>query len=197
MNGFRSGAFAFLVLGSLCAAQSGQSGEAAKGKVPNSLGPYTHLHDVFVKPFLATLGAKPAKREIYCFEDKKHGLYLYGRQDEEHPGRIEMVLLSTFPNCVHLPVIETTIDPNLWKTPEGIGIGSTKEDVLRVYPHPNAFKVGKGATVKYPYEIAGIDLKKSPTPTGDLGFQYGEELELTDFGFSQGKVIWISIHDCE
>ena len=71
------------------------------------------------------------------------------RTDDEHaPGNVADVLLSSFPNCKGLPVVEATIDPNLWKTPEGIGIGSTKQEVLRAYHSPVAVqkpeKSGRG-----------------------------------------------------
>ena len=89
-----------------------------------------------MKSILATFGAKPTGKYTYCFADKETGLYLYTRPLDDGSGRVAMVFLSSFPNCIHLPVLNATIDPAVWKTPEEIGMGSSKADVLHAYYQP-------------------------------------------------------------
>jgi hypothetical protein len=158
-----------------------------------------------MKSFLATFGAKPAGRETYCFADKEHGLYLYASRGDDLSGQVEKVFLSSFPNCMHLLVLTTTIDPAVWKTPEGIGIGSTKEDVLHAYHKPTINDHLDKNSV--PFEIAGIrDSEKNKVFVGDWTYTYTclidekhgcDDSRVTMMGFSHGKLIWIEISDSE
>jgi hypothetical protein len=158
-----------------------------------------------MKSFLANFGAKPTGRDTYCFADKGHGLYLYARKGDDKSGLVEVVFLSSFPNCMHMPVLDATIDPNIWKTTEGIGIGSTNGDVLHSYHKPT---ISNQLDKKYgPYEIAGIrDSEKNKVFVGDWTYTYGclldekhgcDDARVTRMGFSRGKLIWIAISDSE
>jgi hypothetical protein len=159
-----------------------------------------------MRSLLAIFGAKPAGRDTYCFADKKHGLYLYARKRDNGSGIADYVFLSSFPNCMHMSVLDATIDPNVWKTPEGIGIGSTKEDVLHAYHQPGfSEKIGKDPWQSM--EIVGIrDSEKSKVYVGDWTYLYScqvdekqacDDLRATRMGFSRGKLIWIAISDSE
>jgi hypothetical protein len=158
-----------------------------------------------MKSFLAIFGAKPTGRDTYCFADKEHGLYLYARKRDDGSGIIDSVFLSSFPNCMHMPVLDSTIDPLTWKTPEGIGIGSPKEDVLHAYHQP--VFVGKLENKKNSYEIAGIRESEKPHAfVGDSSYLYSclldekhgcDDIRATRMGFSRGKLIWIAISDSE
>jgi hypothetical protein len=159
-----------------------------------------------MKSLLAIFGAKPAGKYTYCFADKEHGLFLYTRPLHDGSGRVAEVFLSSFPNCMHMPILNTTIDPNVWKTPEGIGIGSMKDEVLHAYHQPVFLeKIGKDSWESM--EIAGIrDSEKSQVYVGDFTFLYSclldekhgcDDLRATRMGFSRGKLIWIAISDSE
>jgi hypothetical protein len=159
-----------------------------------------------MKSLLAIFGAKPSGKYTYCFADKEHGLFLYTRPLDDGSRRVAEVFLSSFPNCMHMPILNTTIDPNIWKTPEGIGIGSTKEDVLHAYHQPVfSEKIGKDPWQSM--EIAGIrESEKSQVYVGDSSFLYAcwldekigcDDLRATRMGFSHGKLIWIAISDSE
>jgi hypothetical protein len=158
-----------------------------------------------IKSLLATFGAKPSGRYTYCFADKEHGLYLYTRQLDDGSNRVGMVFLSSFPNCKHLPVLAATIDPGGWKTPEGVGIGSTKTEVLHFYHRPTF--VNELDNKKDSYEIAGIkETEKNKAYVGDSSFLYScmlsekqgcDDLRAARLGFSHSKLIWISISDSE
>jgi hypothetical protein len=159
-----------------------------------------------MKSLLATLGAEPAGRYTYCFADKGQGLFLYTRLLDDRSKGVGMVFLSSFPNCRHLPILSATIDPGVWKTPEGIGIGSTKQDVLHAYHRPVFWEnLGKGSWESR--EIAGIrDSEAGQAFVGDSSYLYScllddkqgcDDLRVTRFGFSQGKLIWIAISDSE
>jgi hypothetical protein len=173
---------------------------------PNSLGTYSHDRTITAKSFLASFGTVPSWRDTYCIADADHRLFLHASVDSEHDrGHLDVVFLSSFANCKHLPVVTATIDPAIWKTPEGVGIGSTKQDVLKAYgqpqySRPEPFKPG-------PDEIAGMrDSDKIKIELGDSSYVYScmiaekqgcDDLRVTQFGFKHGKVLWISISDSE
>jgi len=193
----------------ICAATgivSGQHGPYGHYTGPNSLGTYSHDRAITVKSFLAYFGTLPSQRDTYCVADANHRLFLHASVDSEHDrGHLDEVFLSSFPNCKHLPVVAAPIDPAIWKTPEGVGIGSTKQAVLKAYGQPQysraeAFKPG-------PDEIEGLrDSDEIEIDLGDSSFVYScmtaekqgcDDLRVTQFGFKHGKVLWILISDSE
>jgi len=206
MKAIRAFVFVSALLGFAFTAFSGQHGPFGRYTGPNSLGPYRHNRNNTVKSVLAALGATASKRDTYCFLDIEHGLYLYARPDEHDSSLVSSVFLSSFPNCRHLPVIPATIDPTVWRTPEGIGIGSTKSEVLRAYPQPvfrDTIEPGKSA-----YLIAGIrDTELTKAFVGDSSYLYSclldekhgcnDDERVADLGFAKGKLIWFSISDSE
>jgi hypothetical protein len=190
----------------LSAALSGQTlGHSVYGKYtgPHSLGPYSLERDVSMNSLLTVLGARPSGKDTYCFSDKDRGLYLYVQPMEDGSGRVADVLLSSFPNCRHLPILLTTINPTLWKTPEGIGLGSTKEEVLRAYREPvsrQQLKGGRGVIAD------NHDDDLSNVPVGDSGYLYScllsdkqgcDDARVALFGFSKDKLIWIRLSNSE
>ena len=173
---------------------------------PKSLGWYTHEHFVRLKPFLSAFGAQPNGSETYCFADMKNGLYLHAQIDDEHDrGRVQRMFLSSFPNCVHMPVAAAELPPEVWKTPEGIRIGSTKEEVLKSYGQPTWRQTGTFEVTSD--EIAGVRTRRQSTPDlGDERFGYScdlgekevcDSLEFFEVGFSKGRVVWLEISDSE
>ena len=168
---------------------------------PSSLGPYSHDRDVPLKSFLTKLGTQPVRgRETYCFADKEHGLYLYATVDHHGSAVVDTVFVSTFPNCVHLKVEPALIDPGVWKTPEGIGIGSSVDEVLKAYRRPQfSEKLAVGSAA---WEIRGIDKSEWPHYSlGDLRFGYGcyegeksicDVLSATEMGFKKGELTFES-----
>lgn len=185
---------------------SSQHGPFGHYTGPNSLGTYRHDRAITVKSFLAYFGAVPSRRDTYCIADADHRMFLHASVDPEHDRKhLDMVFLSSFPNCKHIPVLAAPIDPEIWKTPEGIGIGSTKQAVLKVYGQPQystteVLKPGSD-------EIAGMrDSDHIQIDLGDSSYLYTcmidkkqgcDDLRATQFGFKQGKVTWISISDSE
>jgi len=184
---------------------SSQHGPFGRYTGPNSLGTYSHDRVITLKAFLTSFGTVPSRRDTYCIADADHGLFLYARVDDEHNrGHVDVVFLSSFPNCRHLPVVSATIDPAIWKTPEGVGIGSTKQVVVKEYGQPQfSFK----EELKSRGRIAGMrDSDQIQIDFGDLSYDYTcmidekhgcDDLRVTEFGFKHDKVIWISISDSE
>ena len=199
---------AHVLISVICAATgtiSSQHGPFGRYTGPKSLGTYTREHAITKKSFLAPFapfGAIPSRHDIYCISDKKHGLFLHASVDAEHDREhVDVVFISSFPNCKHLPVLSATIDPAIWKTPEGVGIGSTKQAVLKAYGHPQ-FSQDEGLKLG-PDEIAGMTgSDKIQTDLGDSSYVYScminenlgcGDLRVAQFGLNHGKVIWISM----
>ena len=193
----------------ICAATgiaNSQHGPYGRYTGPNSLGTYSHDRAITVKSFLADFGSVPSRRDTYCIADANHKLFLHASVDSEHDrGHLDVLFLSSFPNCKHLPVVTATIDPTIWKTPEGVGIGSTKQAVLKAYGQPQFSRTE--AVKPGPDEIAGMrDSDQTQVDLGDSSYVYScmtdekqgcDDLRTTQFAFRHGKVIWISISDSE
>ncbi len=183
-----------------------QSRRFGKYRGPASLGAYSHARRAALRPFLARFGAQPSGKDVYCFADIKHGLYLYARIDDEHDrGQVNSVFVSTFPNCRHRAMVDANIDPAFWTTPERVGIGSTRMDVLHAYPFPTFHeKLSRGDARG---GIVGMrDSEAATVDFGDWTYIYScmidekngcDDLRVAQFGFSHNRVIWISISDSE
>lgn len=185
---------------------SSQHGPFGRYTGPKSLGTYSHDHAITIKAFLAPFGAVASRRDVSCIADKDHGLFLHASVDAEHDREhVNVVFISSFPNCRHLPIVPAAIDPAVWMTPEGIGIGSTKQAVVKAYGQPQFSH--DGALKPGPDEIAGIrDSDHIQINVGDSSYVFScmidekqgcDDLRTTQFGFKHGKVIWISISDSE
>lgn len=195
-----------LVLCSTLTAQNPASSPWGHYTGPHSIGTYSLDRDVSMRSFLEHFGAKPTGRETYCFSDAEHGLYLYARPMDDRSGRVAEVMLSSFPNCKGLPTSSANIDPAIWRTPEGIGIGSTKEDVVRVYRKPIFIK--KLERKNDLGVIAGIKAAgASQMSVGDSSFLYScllnekqgcaDDNRGTRMGFRDDKLIWIHVSNSE
>jgi hypothetical protein len=125
---------------------------------------------------------------------------------DDGSDRATEVLLSSFHNCKGIAIYPSTIDPAKWRTPEGIGIGSTVNDVLQKYGKP-AFQMP--INTSWAKDVianpSGLDLSR--VYVGDLRFVYGcfvsekqgclNDSRVTEFGFSKGKIIWIKVSNGE
>jgi hypothetical protein len=193
-----------LILGSTLTAQNPSPWGRYSG--PSSLGFYNLDRDTSLKSLLDHFGAKPAGRDTYCFADARRGLYLYARPMDDQSGRVAEVLLSSFPNCKGISINSTTIEPAIWRTPEGIGIGSTKDDVVRAYHKPVYVK--KLEPKNDLGVIAGIkSAGASGISVGDFSYLYSCLLNVKEgctddgraaqMGFRGGKLIWIRVSNSE
>jgi hypothetical protein len=174
---------------------SGQKYSGAK-----CLGLYCVDRDTLVSDVLKQLGAPPPRGSEfapYCYESKEQKVFLYLRSAEAVPPTVDAVLVSDFPICANMPVAFAKDELNGWKTPQGIGLGSSEQDVLHAYGKPS--REEKTDSRIYKELIKGYK-KGDPLPdAGDKQLVYGAgatagDLSLTRFGMRNGKVsyIWLS-----
>jgi hypothetical protein len=202
----RQCSFAFLILLVAFDAYSGERSPYGRYSGPRSLGPYSLDHEMPLKSLLAALGTRPSGKGTYCFADKDHGLYLYVHPKDDRSGQVANVLLSSFPNCQKLPILPATIDPKVWRTSEGIGIGSTKTEIVRAYGKPVFIrKLDRKNDLGV---IAGVqEAGASQIEVGDSSYLYScllnakegcsDDLRVARMGFSEGKLIWIHMSNSE
>jgi hypothetical protein len=170
---------------------------------PDCLGPYCTDGELTPSSLLQGLGLPPQKSRLsplVCFQSEDAQAFLHFSTNVEETYGVADFLLSDFPNCLHT---SKRVTPNLirtWKTPEGIGLGSSEEDVLKAYGTPSAerkldpqkpVREAKGLVTGY---RAG---DKQPR-TGDKVIIYGpRELQAADFGIRDGRVsyIWLKNSD--
>ncbi|MGA8493501.1 MAG: hypothetical protein WB711_23975 [Terriglobales bacterium] len=170
---------------------------------PRCVGLYCLNRDAVVSQLLKRLGpAPPRSSEFapYCYESKDHRVFLYLRSAEAVPPTVDAIFLGDFPNCLHMPTALTTDDLNAWRTTEGIGLGSSEQDVLHAYGKPS--KEAKPDAKVYRELVKGYQKGDTLPDVGDKELQYGAgpavgDLSLAKFGIRNGKVsyIWLSYSD--
>jgi hypothetical protein len=96
---------------------------------------------------------------------------------------------------MHMPEIVTREDLRVWKTPEGVGLGTPEEDVLKAYGQPPRQWKTESKVVRD--KIRGFrDGDELPNLGDKLLFYYGTEFSSTsEFGIRAGKVSYISFYD--
>jgi hypothetical protein len=164
---------------------------------PKSLGPFRIDKDVSMKTLFAVLG-NPAKAtgDTFCYRSADSRAYLVLTRmvavyDRKVAGSVE---LSDFRSCVDKPV-QITPDPlATWKTERGIGLGSSREDVVKAYGKPSTVdSIG----TDYRAIIHGSPAQSKPNPevgTTVLGYTgASDDLNAAYFGIRAGKVAWISL----
>jgi hypothetical protein len=170
---------------------------------PDCLGPSCTYGDLSLDSLSRHFGLPAQKNSpspVECFQSQDGRASLHFATDVEETSGVADVLLSDFPNCLHMRKRIATNALRAWKTPEGIGLGSSEEDVLKAYGTPSAEK--KLDSQKPVLEIrgllAGYRAGDSQPRIGDKVLIYGpRELQVTDFGIRDGKVSYIWLKDSD
>ncbi len=183
------------------------SSASAKGRAyygPSNLGPFRIDRDVSMRSLFDRLGI-PAKkaRDSFCYRSQQSDTFLIlTRMADSYDERVAGgITISDFPNCLDLPVQITNDDLAGWKTEKGIGIGSTRGEVVAAYGKPSFVEAITGN------DFRGLIRGSSPGHSGvarrkigDTSLNYrgaDDELKSTFFGIRDGKVVWIFMSDNE
>jgi len=174
--------------------------EQRKYSGPRCLGSFCVTTNVPSSRLFKQLG-KPAKgKDVFCYRAQDGRTFLYVETIHSDPDTAAEVFLSDFPNCMHLPVKTTTNELRNWKTPEGIGLGSSERTVLRAYGKPASETTiikDEGLSGR----IQGWKPNERGPQMGDKAILYNSELlddnSAGEFGFRKGKVswIWLSVNE--
>ena len=169
---------------------------------PDCLGPFCTYGDVSLDSLLRYLGlpAQKVAPSVECFQSQDSGASLHFATDVEETSGIADFLLSEFPNCVHKRKGLTTRNLRDWKTPEGIGLGSSEAEVVKAYGAPTATKKldAQKPIVEAKGLVAGYRTGDTRSNVGEKLLIYGpRELQQLDFGIRNGKVsyIWLKESD--
>jgi hypothetical protein len=170
---------------------------------PDCLGPYCTDGELSLNSLLRRLGL-PAQRHppspIECFQSRDAQASLHVTTDVELSSGLDDVLLTDFPNCSHMSKRITTNSLLAWRTAEGIGLGSTEEDVRRAYGTPSAEKKLDVQNPGFAMKglIAGYRVGDNQPRVADKVIIYGpRELQVTEFGIRDGKVSYIWLKDSD
>ena len=175
---------------------------------PKCLGPYclnrrTSDRSLFKRLGITTHTSEP---NLYCYQSQS-GVFLYFETVDSEPHAVGDVFLSKFPNCMHMRVHDTPTNL-MWKTDEGIGLGSNQEDVLRAYGNPTSqIPIIEGGTQSSRHKA---DTTQSISKLRIRGFRTGDkslivadrrlfyrstsnsdDLRAAEFGIRDGKVSWM------
>jgi hypothetical protein len=169
---------------------------------PRSLGPFRIDKDIKMNSLLARLGRPPSsKGETFCYRSARGNVFLsLTRMSDVYDDTMAgAVTLSRSRDCVTHPVQVTQDDLAGWKTEEGIGLGSTEEQVHEAYDRPSTVVSLDGSnysSIDYG-DLASSDHPLSKPPeigTKALVYRGGpNDLSLAEFGIKDGRVVWISL----
>jgi hypothetical protein len=170
---------------------------------PDCLGPYCTYGELSLDSLLRHFGLpaqKSSPSPVECFQSQDGRASLHFATNVEETSGVADFLLSDFPNCLHMRKRIATNALSAWRTPEGIGLGNSEEDVVKAYGAPTTIK--KLSAQKSVVETKGL---LSGFRGGDTRPQVGEqlliygprELQQVDFGIRDGKVsyIWLKNSD--
>src|SRR5580700_10862979 len=168
-----NGSFVLRAILSITMLLSSDLASAQKYTGPRCLGPYCLNRDAVISQLFKQLGPAPRSSEFapYCYESKDRGVFLYLRSAEGVPPTVDAAFLSDFPNCMHIATASTTDNLNRWRTPEGIGLGSSEQDVVHAYGKPS--REGKPDSKMLRELIEGYQKGDTLPDVGDKELQYG------------------------
>lgn len=173
----------------------GASQEAVKYSGPNCLGPFCIDHDVSVPVMFKRLG-EPAPRvssfSPYCYKAEDGKTFTYFDTLGPDSKVAGTLFLSDFPNCVHIAVRTTHDDLRGWKTPEGIGLGSSQADVVKAYgSNFSGGRIVAGDSRVLKFMIRGYREEDRTTRIGDKTVSYNgasDDLRTAEFCIRDGRV---------
>jgi len=169
---------------------------------PHALGPFRIDKDVKMNSLLARLGMPPStKSETFCYRSARgNGFLSLTRMSDVYDDTLAAaVTLSSSRDCVTHPVRLTQEDLAGWKTPEGVGLGSTEEDVHEAYDRPSTVISIDGtnySSIDYGDLASSDHPPAKPPEIGTKALVYrgsGNDLSLAEFGIKDGRVVWISL----
>jgi hypothetical protein len=172
---------------------------------PDCLGPYCTYGELSFNSLLRGLGLSPQQHStspVECFQsgDAQASLHVSTGVESISESNLDDVLLSDFPNCSHMPKRITTNSLRAWKTPEGIGLSSSEDDVRKAYGTPSAEKKLDAQNPGFAMKglIAGYRPGDNQSRVGDKVIIYGpRELQVTEFGMRDGKVSYVWLKDSD
>jgi hypothetical protein len=170
---------------------------------PDCLGPYCTNGELSLDSLLRHFGLPPQKNRpssVECFQSQDGQASLHFATEVEETSGVADVLLSDFSNCLHMRKRTATNGLHAWKTPEGIGLGNSEEDVVKAYGVPSAEKKldAQEPVLEIKGLLAGYRAADNRPRIGDKVITYGpRELQVVDFGIRDGKVsyIWLKESD--
>lgn len=164
---------------------------------PKSLGPFRIDTDVSMNSLFEQLG-HPSKvaGDIFCYQSRDgHAFLVLTRMVAAYDRKVAGdVQLSDFRSCLDRPIQVTSDEVAAWKTDKGIGLGSSREDVMKAYGKPSSME-SIGTDYRAIIQGAPAHSKRKPeVGTTVLGYRgASDDLNAAYFGIRDGKVAWISL----
>ncbi len=164
---------------------------------PNCLAGFRIDRDTKTGTLFRELGSPVSKVGPYCYKAQDGRAFLYMDTFESEPKMAADVFLSDFQNCLHRATRTTPIDLYSWKTPEGIGLGSPKADVLNAYGRPSSEDKVDLKNHRYieSHMVRGLRSSEAVGDIGEVNISYNsdvtKDLRTAEFGIRKGKVSWI------
>lgn len=167
-------------------------------KGPIRLGAFDVVKPVPVKGLLRHLGDPVSRKSPFCYRYAEAAYLRISVIPEQSESTGELVI-SSIPTCPLKATADAGFDFQSWKTPEGIGLGSTKGDVLSAYGPPTSIKkpdseLDKRFFTEYAPRMGGAGAIATEVVLYN-GVLKGLPNSWTSarFGIQKDKVVWVML----
>jgi len=135
------------------------------------------------------------REELYCYRASDGSGFVAVEVMDHPPYQMMNIFLSDFQHCWHMPeaIMQVTLDDlRKWRTPEGIGLASPEQAVIKAYGTPNHIYK---PDVRNGYVLLGLSPRDTAPDVGTKLLEYGLEdrTRSTEFGIRDGTVAWITM----
>jgi hypothetical protein len=163
---------------------------------PQCLGAFCLNRSASLRSLTKELESAPGNRST-CYAGTTAKAFLRLEPDPEASSQIDRVVVSDFPTCNGRGAQSAQDDTLNWKTKEGIGLGSTYEDVLEKYGKPSS--ESKLDSASYKDLMKGLKRKSMDSELVEktLSYRGQDDLRSADFGIKNGKVSYLWLSDRE
>jgi hypothetical protein len=159
------------------------------------------------KNLTAAFGKLPKKKTLYCYKTSDSKAYLQYQIEDEYKvnGKVVTIgamVVTDFPDCAaqYSRLASSSVQLE-WKTPEGIGLGSSEKDVVRAYGKPVERESVTAESAAGMMMVGDHGKPKDvPANAGDTLLTYKSDfadLSLTWILLRHGKVSGIRLLDTE
>jgi hypothetical protein len=170
---------------------------------PACLGPFCIDRDLPVCKLFVVLGEPITRKSShFCYRSRSGNSYLWFERMAHRPTLAGTVVLSDFPNCMDSSIRVSSEDPGVWKTAEGISVGSRAEDVVETYGRPSREDEIKGTGYRWIVKGNFVGERNDGSKRPDRGdkvlvYKTLGDLRTAEFGIRNGRVCWIAMSQNE
>jgi hypothetical protein len=167
-------------------------------KGPTRLGTFDVVHPTPIKTLLRDLGEPVSHKSPLCYRYNETAYLRISAIHEQLESAGEL-LISSIPSCTPNAMAKAGRDFRSWKTAEGIGLGSSRAEVLRSYGDPTSIKKPDHELFVRFFSDYAPKMESAAVIAQEVLLYNGVLKGLPDswtsarFGIQDDKVVWVML----